>query len=101
MNNPLDDLASFDSASLPHAHSSGRRELRSSILARGINIIARARTEVERLKAAVKGEMISTLPVKRKSPKRPAGMSARQWKKQKKAAHRAAKATVESAHPTE
>jgi len=78
--NPLDDLAAFDPATLTKHHSSGRRELRAAILQRGIRITARARSVVEQERAMLKGEMVPTLPVKRKERKRPEGMSARQWK---------------------
>jgi len=86
--NPLDDLAAFDPATLTKHHSSGRRELRAAILARGIPITARARSVVEQERAILTGEMVPTLPVKRKERKRPEGMSARQWRKMKQSARK-------------
>lgn len=85
--NPLDNLQQFNSLDLPsppRQHTSGRRELRSSILSRGVNIMARARTVAEKTAALVKGEMFATLPVKRKEPKR-GGMTKKAWKKARRA----------------
>jgi hypothetical protein len=81
--NPLDSLQQFTSDSLPsppRPHSSGRRELRSQILARGIPVTARARTAEEQAAAILKGEACLTLPLKRKEEKR-LGMGKKEWKK--------------------
>lgn len=86
MTNPLDSLQQFSQADLPASqpvskrHSSGRRELRSAILSRGITITARARTAEEQDAALLKGEAIKTLPVKRKEEKY-GGLSRKEWKK--------------------
>ena len=80
--NPLDDLldGTFTSP-VPRLHSSGRREQRAQMHARGITIHAKAKTSADAERAMLTGEMIATLPIKRKEPKRPEGMSARQWRK--------------------
>lgn len=86
MNNPLDDLARLDSASIltpPRTHSSGRRELRAQIIGRGITIHARPKTEVDRMRALAGNENIETLPVKRKEPKRQ-GMTKKEFKAYKR-----------------
>jgi len=81
--NPLDDLRKFDKSALPsppHVHSSGRRELRTAILSRGITITARARSAKEQDAALLKGEACLTLPIKRKEEKY-GGMTKKAWKK--------------------
>jgi len=70
----------------------GRRELRLALAARGTTIYARPRSLNARLYASLTGDLISTDPVKRKEPKRPAGMSARQARRLRKAERRAGKA---------
>lgn len=81
--NPLDDLAQFDPSDLPRAHTSGRRELKQQWLDRGITLRVQPRTEAEKLKAMV-GEWIDSAPIRRAEPKRPEGISARQWKRMKR-----------------
>lgn len=91
MTNPLDSLQQFSQADLPASqpvskrHSSGRRELRSAILSRGITITARARSASEQEKAILRGEACLTLPVKRKTEKYD-GLSRKEWKQARREA---------------
>lgn len=79
--NPLDDLldGTFKSPA-PRLHSSGRREQRAQMRARGVTIHAKAKTPQEAERAVLTGAMIETLPVKRKEPKY-GGMTRKQYKK--------------------
>lgn len=79
--NPLDDIlnGTFKSPA-PRLHSSGRREQRASMRARGITIHAKAKTPAEAERAMLTGAMIGTLPIKRKEPKY-GGLTRKQYKK--------------------
>lgn len=74
---------------LPKPHTSGRREDRLALYQRGFTIHAKPRTPEDAVKAQTTGEMIGTLPIRRAEPKRPAGMTARQWKKARREARTA------------
>jgi hypothetical protein len=89
MTNSLDDLASFDSASLPKVHTSGRRELRAANLQRGFVIHARPKTAADKQRALTTGAMIGTLPIRRLVPKL--------TKAERRAARQQAKASMKSA----
>lgn len=70
MTNPLDDLT--QQPTLPTTrqkqHSSGRRESRAAILARGITLRVRAASDEDKVRAA-RGEFIPSLPIRRATPK--------------------------------
>lgn len=75
--NPLDDIIQSRS------HSSGRREDRME--RSSVKMNARFRNDQEAARAILHGEVVKTLPIISKEPKRPKGISARQWKKQRSA----------------
>jgi hypothetical protein len=83
MSNDLNRLERLLSATL---HSSGRREDRRN---QSVKMNARFASPEEAQRAILKGEYAKTLPIKRKEPKRPKDMSARQWRIQQRAERQA------------
>ena len=64
--NPLSGLAEYK---VPKSHTSGRREIRIERNARGFKIHAHPKNPDEALKAALTGQMVETLPIRRAQPK--------------------------------
>lgn len=92
--NPLDNLTNYEQPLATRAHTSGRRELRSSLLSRPITIHAHPRSQQEASKATLTGEMVGTLPIRRAVPKR-GGMTKKEWKsKEQREARQAARARM-------
>ena len=84
-------MMNSDQINVSQPTRTGRRELRLALAARGTTIHARPRSLDARLYASLTGDLIPTDPVKRREPKRPAGISARQAKRLRKAERRAGK----------
>jgi hypothetical protein len=64
--NPFTDLAEYEP---PKTHTSGRRELRYESAIRGVKIHAHPKNADEAMKAALTGQMVETLPIRRAQPK--------------------------------
>lgn len=66
----LDDLIDYR----PPRLKTGRRELRAELAQREHKTYWRPKVDEQ-------GKIVGTLPIERREPKRPEGMSARRWKK--------------------
>lgn len=69
----LNDLIDYQ----PPRIKTGRRELRAEMLLREHKTYWRPKVDKD-------GKIVGTLPIERREPKRPDGMSARQWKRLRK-----------------
>lgn len=83
--NPLDRLIETK------LHTSGRREDRRGL---SMKMNARFARPEDAQEAILRGEPAKTLPITRKVPKRPSGMSARQWKRQQRAGRQGGEISV-------
>ena len=83
MREPLNPLSSLSDYIAPKRHTSGRRELRAEILANGVTMYVRPKSQDDLIKTMLTGPTVYTLPIKRAEPKR-GGLSKKEWKRLRK-----------------